>query len=43
LSENPNALLRPLKKQGLKKESVTKVGAYDLGTSTTLESNKSHT
>jgi len=31
-----------LKKKGFKKERVTKVGVYDLGTSTTLESNKSH-
>jgi hypothetical protein len=31
-----------LKKKGFEKERVTEVGWYDLGTSTTLESNKSH-
>jgi hypothetical protein len=30
-----------LKKKGFEKERVTEVGWYDLGTSTTLESNKS--
>jgi hypothetical protein len=41
LSENRNAFLRPLKKKGFKEERVTKVGLYDIGKSTTLESNKS--
>lgn len=31
----------PLKKKGFTKESVAKDGVYDLGKSTTLESNKS--
>jgi hypothetical protein len=31
-----------LKKKGLKAERITKVGLYAIGTSTTLESNKSH-
>jgi len=30
-----------LKKKGFKEERVTKVGLYDIGTFTTLESNKS--
>jgi hypothetical protein len=30
-----------LKKKGFKEERVTKVGLYDIGKSTTLESNKS--
>jgi len=30
-----------LKKKGFKEERVTKVGLYAIGTSTTLESNKS--
>src|SRR5262245_38042048 len=33
--------LRPLKKKGFKEERVTTIGLYDIGTSTTLESNKS--
>ena len=34
--------LRPLKKKGFKEERVTTIGLYAIGTSTTLESNKSH-
>jgi hypothetical protein len=41
LSENHNAFLRLLKKKGFKEERVTKVGLDYIGTSTTLESNKS--
>ena len=41
-TENRNAFLGPLKKEGFKEERVTKVGLYAIGTSTTLESNKSH-
>ena len=33
--------LRPLKNKGFKEERVTTIGLYDIGTSTTLESNKS--
>src|SRR5262249_16037723 len=33
--------LRPLKKKGFKEDRVTTIGLYDIGTSTTLESNKS--
>jgi Transposase DDE domain group 1 len=33
--------LRPLKKKGFKEERVTTIGLDDIGTSTTLESNKS--
>jgi hypothetical protein len=32
-----------LKKKGFKKERVTAIGLYDMGTSTALESNKSLT
>lgn len=42
LSEKRNSFLRPLKKKGFPKKIVTKVGVYDLGKSTALESNKSH-
>jgi hypothetical protein len=42
LSEKGNALLRPLKNKGFKEERMAKVGLYAIGTSTTLESNKSH-
>jgi hypothetical protein len=31
-----------LKKKGFKEERVTTIGLYNIGTSTTLESNKSH-
>jgi hypothetical protein len=41
LSEKRNALLRLLKNEGFKKEKMTKVGVYVIGTSTTRESNKS--
>jgi hypothetical protein len=41
LSEKRNAFLRLLKHKGFKEESMTKVGVYAIGTSTTLESNKS--
>src|SRR5215470_3136546 len=41
LSEKPNSFLRPLKKKGFKEKRRTKVGFYAIGTSTTLESNKS--
>jgi len=41
LSEKHNSFLRPLQKKGFKEERVTTIGLYDIGTSTTLESNKS--
>jgi len=41
LSENRNSFLRLLKNKGFKDERMTKVGLYAIGTSTTLESNKS--
>ena len=41
-STNRYSFIRPLKRQGLQEEIVIKVGLYDLVTSTTLESNKSH-
>jgi hypothetical protein len=41
LSEKRNSFLRLLKNKGFKEESMTKVGLYAIGTSTTLESNKS--
>jgi len=41
LSEKHHPFFRPLKKKGFKEERVTKVELYDLGISTTLESNKS--
>jgi hypothetical protein len=41
LAEKHNSLLRLLKNKGCKEESMTKVGWYAIGTSTTLESNKS--
>jgi hypothetical protein len=40
-SEKHNSFLRLFKNKGLKGESMTKVGLYAIGTSTTLESNKS--
>src|SRR2546428_2660181 len=42
LSEKHNSFLRPLKKKGFKDKRVTTIGLYDIGKSTTLESNKSH-
>jgi len=42
LYENRNSFLRLLKNKGFKEERMTKVGLYALGSSTTLESNKSH-
>jgi hypothetical protein len=42
LSEQHKSFLRLLKDKGFEEESMTKVGLYALGTSTTLESNKSH-
>jgi hypothetical protein len=41
LSEKRNVCFRLLKNQGFKDESMTKRGSYAIGTSTTLESNKS--
>jgi len=41
LSEQGNALLKPLKNGGFKEERVTTRRLYGLDTSTTLESNKS--
>ena len=41
LSENRNSFLRLLKNKGFKEESMTKAGLYAIGSSTTLESNKS--
>jgi hypothetical protein len=41
LSEKRNAFLSMLKNKGFKEESMTKARLYTLGTSTTLESNKS--
>ena len=41
MSEKRNSFLRPLKQKGFPKKIVTKAGVYDLGISTTLESNKS--
>jgi len=41
LSEKPYSSSRRVKKKGFKEKSRTKVGLYALGTSTTLESNKS--
>ena len=43
LSEKHSSFLRLLKKKGFKEESMTKIGLYAIGKSTTLESNKSHT
>jgi hypothetical protein len=43
LSEKCNAFLRPLKKKAFKEERGTTIGLYAIGTSTTLESNKSLT
>jgi hypothetical protein len=41
LSENRNSFLRLLKNKDFKEERMTKVGLYAIGSSTTLESNKS--
>src|SRR5215471_11389959 len=40
-SEKRTSVFRPLKKKGFKEERVTTIGLDDIGTSTTLESNKS--
>src|SRR5215813_13650751 len=42
LSEKCNAFSRPLKKKAFKEERGTTIGLYAIGTSTPLESNKSH-
>src|SRR6516164_7878817 len=42
LSEERHAFLRPLTKKGYTEERVITIGWYDIGKSTTLESNKSH-
>jgi hypothetical protein len=41
LFKKHNSFLRPLKKKGFKEERMTTIGLYDIGKSTTLESNKS--
>jgi hypothetical protein len=41
LSEKHKSFLSLLKNKGFKEESMTKIRLYALGTSTTLESNKS--
>ena len=41
LSEKGDLFLSLLKNKGFREESMTKVGLYAIGTSTTLESNKS--
>ena len=41
MSEKRRSFLRLLKKKGFKEKRTTKVGLYAIGTSTTLESNKS--
>ena len=41
LSEKHSTFLRPLKKKGFKEERVTTIGLDTIGTSPTLESNKS--
>src|SRR5215467_506639 len=41
LSEKGDSFLRLLKHKGFREENMTKVGLYAIGTSTTLESNKS--
>ena len=41
MPEKRNSFLRLLKNKGFKEERMTKVGLYAIGTSTTLESNKS--
>jgi len=41
LSEERHSFLRPLTKKGFKEERVITIGLYDIGKSTTLESNKS--
>ena len=42
LSKKHRSFLRLLKNKGFKEENMTKVGLDAIGTSTTLESNKSH-
>jgi hypothetical protein len=42
LSEESDSFFKPLKNKGISRESLTKVGLDALGTSTPLESNKSH-
>ena len=42
MSEKGNSFLSLLKNKGFREESMTQVGLYAIGTSTTLESNKSH-
>ena len=41
MSEKRTSFLRLLNNKGFKEESMTKVELYAMGTSTTLESNKS--
>ena len=41
MTEQHNLFVRLLKNKGFKEERMTKVGLYVIGTSTTLESNKS--
>jgi len=41
LPEKHDAFFRLLKTKGFKEESLTQIGWYAIGTSTTLESNKS--
>ena len=41
-STNRHSFIRSLKRKGFKEEIVIQIGLYDLATSTTLESNKSH-
>ena len=41
-SPHRHSFIRSLKRKGFKEEIVIKIGLYDLVTSTTLESNKSH-
>src|SRR5262249_1324224 len=43
LSENHDSFFRLLKNKDCKEEKMTQVGLYAIGTSTTLESNKSLT
>ena len=41
-STKRHSCIRSLKRKGFQEEIVIKIGLYDLVTSTTLESNKSH-
>jgi hypothetical protein len=43
MAREAHLLIRPLKKKGFQEERVTTMEWYDLGKSTTLESNKSQT